>query len=47
MGAIRGSGASGSQMEVISYGEERPVCTESNEDCWAKNRRVEIVYTAE
>jgi peptidoglycan-associated lipoprotein len=45
MGAVRGSGASGSQMEVISYGEERPVCTESNEDCWSKNRRVEIVYT--
>jgi len=32
-------------MEVVSYGEERPVCTESNEDCWAKNRRVEIVYS--
>jgi peptidoglycan-associated lipoprotein len=46
MGAVRGSGASGSQMSVVSYGEERPVCTESNEDCWAKNRRVEIVYTA-
>ena len=46
MGAVRGSGASGSQMNVVSYGEERPVCTESNEECWGKNRRVEIVYTA-
>ena len=44
--AVQGSGASGSQLNVRSYGEERPVCTESNEDCWAKNRRVEIVYTA-
>jgi peptidoglycan-associated lipoprotein len=44
--AVQGSGASSSQMEVISYGEERPVCTESNEDCWAKNRRVEFVYTS-
>lgn len=46
MAAIRGNGASSAQMEVVSYGEERPVCTESNEDCWGKNRRVEIVYTA-
>ncbi|MBS0213455.1 MAG: peptidoglycan-associated lipoprotein Pal [Proteobacteria bacterium] len=46
MAAIQGNGGSASQMEVISYGEERPVCTESNEDCWSKNRRVEIVYTA-
>ncbi|ALN92919.1 MULTISPECIES: peptidoglycan-associated lipoprotein Pal [Lysobacter] len=44
--AIQANGGSGSQITVTSYGEERPVCTESNEDCWAKNRRVEIVYTA-
>lgn len=43
--AVQGSGASASQMDVVSYGEERPVCTESNEDCWSKNRRVEIVYS--
>ena len=46
MAAVQGSGGSAGQMEVISYGEERPVCTESSEDCWAKNRRVEIVYTS-
>ena len=39
-------GASPSQLEAVSYGEERPTCTESSEDCWARNRRVEIVYTA-
>ena len=44
--ALQANGGSGSQITVVSYGEERPVCTESNEDCWAKNRRVEIVYTA-
>ena len=44
--ALQANGGSGSQLSVISYGEERPVCTESNEDCWARNRRVEIVYTA-
>jgi peptidoglycan-associated lipoprotein len=44
--ALQANGGSGAQISVVSYGEERPVCTESNEDCWAKNRRVEIVYTA-
>lgn len=44
--AIQAQGGSGGQISVVSYGEERPVCTESNEDCWARNRRVEIVYTA-
>jgi len=44
--ALQANGGSGAQLAVVSYGEERPTCTESNEDCWAKNRRVEIVYTA-
>ncbi|MFC3551632.1 peptidoglycan-associated lipoprotein Pal [Lysobacter cavernae] len=44
--AVQANGGSGSQVTVTSYGEERPVCTDSSEDCWAKNRRVEIVYTA-
>lgn len=45
--ALQANGASGSQISVVSYGKEKPVCREHNEDCWAKNRRVEIVYTAE
>ncbi|RYZ73768.1 MAG: peptidoglycan-associated lipoprotein Pal [Lysobacteraceae bacterium] len=44
--AMQAQGGSGSQLNVVSYGEERPTCTDSNEDCWARNRRVEIVYTA-
>lgn len=44
--AIQANGGSASQMIVNSYGEEQPVCTESTEACWARNRRVEIVYTA-
>jgi peptidoglycan-associated lipoprotein len=44
--ALQANGGSGSQVTVVSYGEERPTCTDSGEDCWAKNRRVEIVYTA-
>ncbi|MGH8031741.1 MAG: peptidoglycan-associated lipoprotein Pal [Luteimonas sp.] len=45
--ALQANGGSASQQTVISYGEERPTCTESSEDCWAKNRRVELVYTAQ
>jgi peptidoglycan-associated lipoprotein len=37
-------GASRSQIEVISYGEEKPDNTGHNESAWAQNRRVEIVY---
>jgi len=44
--ALQASGGSGSQINVMSYGEERPTCTESGESCWSRNRRVEIVYTA-
>lgn len=44
--ALQANGGSGGQLTVVSYGEERPTCTASNEDCWAKNRRVEMVYTA-
>ena len=44
--ALQGNGGSASQLTVVSYGEERPVNTESNESAWAQNRRVEIVYTA-
>ena len=44
--ALQANGASASQLTVVSYGEERPVCTESSEDCWARNRRVELNYTS-
>jgi peptidoglycan-associated lipoprotein len=32
-------GVPGDRIRTISYGKERPVCTESTEDCWQKNRR--------
>lgn len=46
MGLMSAQGARGDQLVVVSYGEERPVCRVSDEDCWAQNRRVEIVYTS-
>ncbi len=44
--ALQANGGSAAQLAVVSYGEERATCTESSDDCWAKNRRVEIIYTA-
>jgi peptidoglycan-associated lipoprotein len=44
--ALGSAGASSSQLNVVSYGEERPVCKDHSEGCWQKNRRVEIVYSA-
>ena len=37
-------GASGQQLRTVSYGEERPASMGHNEEAWAQNRRVEIVY---
>jgi peptidoglycan-associated lipoprotein len=38
-------GISGDRITTISYGKERPFCTDSNEDCWQENRRSHIVCT--
>ncbi len=37
-------GVADSQIKTVSYGEEKPAVEGHNEDAWAKNRRVEIVY---
>jgi peptidoglycan-associated lipoprotein len=39
-------GVAESRVETTSFGEERPVCTESNEMCWSQNRRDEFEITA-
>ena len=36
---LTGLGVDGKRLDTISYGKERPVCTEHNEGCWAQNRR--------
>ena len=45
-GLMSAQGSRGSQLTVVSYGEERPTCRVSDDECWSQNRRVEIVYTA-
>ena len=36
-------GVQASRITIISYGEERPQCTEKNEGCWSKNRRAHFL----
>ena len=36
---LMASGVPSRKIEYISYGEERPICSEQDESCWAKNRR--------
>ena len=36
-------GVSMSRLSTVSYGEERPLCTEHNESCWQRNRRAHFV----
>jgi len=45
--AMQVLGAQEIQIEAVSFGEEKPVCTEPSEGCWAKNRRGDIVYQGE
>ncbi|HEX9244383.1 MAG TPA: OmpA family protein [Anaeromyxobacter sp.] len=32
----------GAKLETVSFGKEKPVCTESSEECWSRNRRAEF-----
>jgi peptidoglycan-associated lipoprotein len=42
--ALTAGGLSASRIKTISYGKEKPFCTESNEACWQQNRRGHLVY---
>jgi peptidoglycan-associated lipoprotein len=37
------SGVSPGKIEAISFGEEKPACTESAESCWWRNRRAHVI----
>lgn len=43
--AFSANAADTGRIEVVSSGEERPVCLDSDESCWSQNRRVEITYS--
>lgn len=35
-------GIPNAQLTLISYGKDRPVCTDSSEACWQRNRRAHV-----
>lgn len=47
MNYLVAQGVQASRMTVISYGEERPLCTEKTEECWARNRRAHFLVKAQ
>src|ERR1017187_259516 len=40
---LQGLGVPADRLKTISYGKEHPQCTEQEESCWQKNRRVHFV----
>jgi len=40
-------GIASDRIEMVSYGEEKPLCTDQTEDCWARNRRAHFVILRE
>jgi peptidoglycan-associated lipoprotein len=40
-------GVAASRITIVSYGEERPQCVESNEACWSKNRRARFLVKSQ
>lgn len=45
--ALKLLGANEAQVEAVSLGKEKPRCTDATEECWAQNRRADILYTGE
>jgi peptidoglycan-associated lipoprotein len=43
MNYLVSQGVQANRITIISYGEERPVCTQKNEECWSKNRRAQFL----
>ena len=43
--ALVQAGVSATRMRTISYGKEKPFCTESTEACWQQNRRGHFAYS--
>jgi peptidoglycan-associated lipoprotein len=43
--ALVQAGVPADRIRTISYGKEKPFCTQSSEDCWQQNRRAHFVLT--
>jgi peptidoglycan-associated lipoprotein len=38
-------GVDASRIRTVSYGKERPFCTQDTEECWQQNRRAHFLFT--
>jgi peptidoglycan-associated lipoprotein len=43
MNYLVSQGVQANRITIISYGEERPSCTEKSESCWSKNRHARFL----
>ena len=43
--ALVAAGISADRIKTVSYGKEKPFCTEHSEQCWQQNRRGHFVYS--
>ncbi len=43
--ALKAAGIDAKRIKTVSYGEEKPVCTQSTEACWSMNRNAKFVVT--
>lgn len=46
MNYLVSQGVQASRITIISYGKERPTCTEHTESCWTQNRRAHFLVKA-
>lgn len=42
---LTGKGVGAERLKIVSFGEEKPFCTLSTEECWQKNRRAHFLLT--
>jgi peptidoglycan-associated lipoprotein len=47
MNYLVSQGVRANRITMIGYGEERPVCKETSEQCWSQNRRVHFMVKAQ
>jgi peptidoglycan-associated lipoprotein len=43
MNYLVAQGVQANRINMVSYGEERPLCTEKNDACWSQNRRAHFL----
>ena len=45
--ALISAGVAANRINTVSFGKEKPFCTESNEQCWQENRRAHLVLAGQ